>query len=204
MIITFLLLASLEANNVVDSVLYHIKAKQPDSCSMRASCSLDPEAKIEVKFSKNNGVDVKSESFVGEITKGALLLTGLGVYNFWKTIETNNIALEEGQQPGYCYLTLISKDSSLFTDATLKVKKSTWKIEEAKITTLADKITAKFIYNDRGMPITIDTDTQASKILIKNSYKQISPKIYIPLKTTFISTTSDTPEILVEYSILKI
>jgi hypothetical protein len=200
MILTFLLLASLEANNVVDSVLYNIKAKQPDSCSMRASCSLDPEAKIAIKFSKTNGVDVKSESFVGEIAKGALMLTGFGAYNFWKTIETNNISLEEGQNPGFCYLTVVSKDSSLFTNATLKVKKSAWKIEEAKITTLSDKITAKFIYNDRGMPVTIDADAQASKILIKNSYKQISPKIYIPLKTTFISTTSDTPEILIEYS----
>lgn len=211
MIITLLLLVlstpqsgELEASNVVDSVLLHIKATQPDSCSMKAYCSLDPEAKIRIKFSKEKGVVVKSESFVGEVVKGVLMLTGFGACNFWNTVEKNSVTLENGEQPEYCYLTVVSKDSSLFTNARIKIKKSIWEIEEAVVTTVADKLTAKLVYNNMGMPITIDTDTQASKILIKNSYKQIAPQKYIPLKTTLVTTASDTSEIFVEYSSPKI
>lgn len=195
--------ATAQSLNVIDSVMYYINLTQPDSFHMKANCSLDPEARIEVIFSKTNGLSIKSKSMVSEVVRGALLLTGIGTPQYWQAIKINNVTVQDNKKPGICYATIIPKDSSLFTKATIKVRKNKWKIEEAKISTADDEIVAKLIYNKMGMPISIDVVSKMSRVIIKHIYNKINQTRYIPFKTTLISAFSEEPEIFVEYSAIK-
>lgn len=195
--------AEMGPKNIIDSILYYINLTQPDTFLMKAECSLDPEAKIEVSFSRATGINVKGDEFVGEVVRGALLLSGIGTPQYWKAIKIDTIIPQRSKVPEICYLTIIPKDTSLFTKATIRVKRARWKIEEAKVSTTSDEIIAKLMYNKMGMPISVDVVGKQSRIIVKHIYNNVARAKYIPFKTTLISAFSEGPEITVEYSPVK-
>ena len=193
-LIFFLLNHSVVNHPIMDSLSYHYSCNQPDTLFMTAECSLIPDEEIKIYYSKKFGLQVKSDGFSGEIVKGLVMLTGIGICEFWKSLGTMDTVISEGN-----FLTLIPEENNLFSEARLEIDKQQWLIKAARVRIDSDTVFAKITYDGRT-PLEIAVKG-SSNFTVRHKYKNAGTRNQIPLEST-VSFSNDLPDIEVKYKLL--
>lgn len=181
--------------HVIDSLEYYYNLHTPDSLQMDAKCSIVSGVKFKVTFLKNSGLEVKSlseepeigESIALDFIKWALLFTGLGLSEFWNSL--GGVKFIDTLITKNKWITILPKDTTLFTKAELKIEN--WLIKEAKVKAEDKNIYARIVYTS-NFPVNIEVKVNNSKFTIKYEYKDYN--LRIPSKTEIFSDSPDIPD----------
>ena len=154
----------------MDSLVSHYDLNKPERIQMIAKCSIVQDTVFEVQFVKGEGLIVEGIPIVREFVLGALILTGLGLPELYKSFGgagfIDTVITESG------WFTVIPKDTFLFAKAKLKVQD--WLIKEARVRAQGQDIYAKITYKF-GLPVHIAIEADSLKYTIEHKYRDGIP-----------------------------